>query len=160
MLHKTIEALWQGARPKSDLARELVGGLRAKLPVLATTLLNQSEAVDGAKAATRFEMVRRANFAQAYLHANTDRPVDLEELAEAVGASPFRLLAGFQQCFGDTPALYHRKLRLKLVIDEAKRRGVAIGSVCDEFGFADASSFSHAYRRAFGHSPVWRKSRG
>lgn len=158
MLHRTVEALWKSARPKNEVARELVASLRSQLPLVATTLLNQSEAVDGTKPATRFEMVRRANFAQAYLHANTDRAVDLDELADAVGASPFRLLAGFQQCFGDTPALYQRKLRLKLVIDEAKRRGVAIGSVCDEFGFADASSFSHAYRRAFGHSPVWRKS--
>lgn len=158
MLHRTVEALWKSARPKNEVARELVASLRSQLPLVARTLLNRSEAVDGTKPATRFEMVRRANFAQAYLHANTDRAVDLDELADAVGASPFRLLAGFQQCFGDTPALYQRKLRLKLVIDEAKRRGVAIGSVCDEFGFADASSFSHAYRRAFGHSPVWRKS--
>lgn len=158
LLHKTIEALWKSARPKSEVARELVANLRSQLPLVATTLLNQSEAVDGAKPATRFEMVRRANFAQAYLHANTDRAIDLDELAAAVGASPFRLLAGFQQCFGDTPAFYHRKLRLKLAVGEAKRRGVAIGSICDEFGFADASSFSHAYRRAFGQSPVWRKS--
>jgi AraC family transcriptional regulator len=160
LLHKTIEALWRGGRSKDEVARELVASLRSQLPVVATALLNQSAAVDGAKPATRFEMVRRANLAQAYLHSNTDRAVDLEELAAAVGASPFRLLAGFQQCFGDTPALYHRKLRLQLVIDEAKRRGVAIGAVCDEFGFADASSFSHAYRRAFGHSAVWRKSAG
>ncbi len=158
LLHKTVEALWKSARPKNEVARELVASLRSQLPLVSTTLLNQSEAVDGAKPATRFEMVRRANFAQAYLHANTDRAVDLDELAAAVGASPFRLLAGFQQCFGDTPALYHRKLRLKLVIDEARRRGLAIGSICDEFGFADVSSFSHAYRRAFGQSPVWSKS--
>lgn len=160
LLHKTIEALWKNARPKNEVARELVGNLRSQLPLLAATLLTRSEAVDGAKPGTRFDMVRRANFAQAYLHANTDRVIDLDELAAAAGASPFRLLAGFQQCFGDSPALYHRKLRLKLVIDEARRRRVAIGSVCDEFGFADASSFSHAYRRAFGHSPVWRKSSG
>lgn len=159
MLQKSIQALWKGPRAKNDVARELVASLRSQLPVVATTLLNQSEAVDAAKPATRFEMVRRANLAQAYLHANTERTINLAELAESVGASPFRLLAGFQQCFGDTPALYHRKLRLKLVIDEAKRRGVPIGSICAEFGFADASSFSHTYRRAFGHARVWRKSR-
>ena len=82
----------------------------------------------------------------------------LGELAAAVGASPFRLLTAFQKCFGDTPASYHRKLRLTLALDEAKRRGQPISTIADEFGFAGASSFSHAYRRSFGHSPLWRKS--
>jgi len=37
---------------------------------------------------------------------------------------------------------------------------VPISAVVDEFGFACASSFSHAYRRAFGHAPVWSKTGG
>jgi transcriptional regulator GlxA family with amidase domain len=28
-----------------------------------------------------------------------------------------------------------------------------LSSVADEFGFAGISSFSHAYKRAFGHPP-------
>lgn len=157
MLRRTVEALWKGAQSKGDVARQLVIGLRSELPGIATALSNQAAAVEGAKRATRIEMVRKANLARAYLHGITDRAVELNELAAAVAVSPFRLLAGFQQCFGETPASYHRKLRLKLVIDEAQRRGMAIGAICDEFGFADASSFSHAHRRAFGYAPVWRK---
>jgi AraC-like DNA-binding protein len=158
MLRKTAEQLWKGAGPKNQVASQFVAGLRGELPIVVNSLLAQTAAVDGAKPGTRYEMVRRANLAQAYLHSVTGRAVDLSELSAVVGASPFRLLQGFQQCFGDTPASYHRKLRLELVLQEAKRRGVALGSVCDEFGFADASSFSHAYRRAFGRSPVWRKT--
>lgn len=158
IVRHSADALWRGSRQKDLLARNLVVGLRAELPIIVDLLLAQASAVEAARPATRFEMVRKANLALAYLHSTIDRAVDLNELSEAVGASPFRLLAGFQQCLGETPALYHRKLRLRLVIEEAARRGVAIGAICDEFGFADSSSFSHAYRRAFGEAPVWRKS--
>jgi AraC family transcriptional regulator len=102
-------------------------------------------------------MVRRAHLAQAYLHSVIERAVDLAEVAAAVGYSQFQLLRAFQHCFGERPASYHRKLRLNLALDEARRRRVPLGSVCDEFGFAGASSFSHAYRRAFGHAPVWSR---
>lgn len=158
MLRQTAESLWRGTRRKDAVAGRLVADLRAELPTVVGSLLAQAAAVEAAKPATRFEMLRKANLAQAYLHSTVDHAVDLDELSEAVGASPFRLLAGFQQCFGSTPASYHRQLRLRLVIEEARRRGVAIGAICDEFGFADSSSFSHAYRRAFGHAPIWTKS--
>jgi AraC-like DNA-binding protein len=157
MLHTSAASLSLGAHRKSDVARQLVAGLRSQLPTVAASVASQAAAIESARPATRLEMLRRANLAQSYLHSTTDRPIDLDELSAAVGASPFRLLAAFQQCFGETPASYHRKLRLNLVLDEARRREVSISAVADEFGFAGASSFSHAYRRAFGHAPVWQK---
>ncbi|MGE5563514.1 MAG: helix-turn-helix domain-containing protein [Bacillota bacterium] len=159
MLKTGAKSLWNAQRDKISLAENLIQGIRTELPRFAQRVLSQAAAVDGAKPSTRFEMVRRAHLAQAYLHATTNRAVDLNELAAALGVSPFRLLTAFQQSFGESPAAYHRKLRLGLAMEEAKRRGVRIGSVCDEFGFADCSSFSHAYRRTFGRSPVWSKAR-
>jgi AraC-like DNA-binding protein len=108
MLHETAKALRTPSPAKTDVARQLVQRLRAELPNVAQSFVAQAAAVEGAKASTRFEMVRRANLAQAYLHSVTDHAVDLDELAAAVGASPFRLLTAFQKCFGDTPASYHR----------------------------------------------------
>jgi AraC-like DNA-binding protein len=158
MLHRAAEGLSKGSRPKEALARDLITGIRTELPNLASSLLTQVAAAEGSRLSTRVEMVRRANLAQAYLNSTTDRPIDLEELAGAVGVSPFRLLAAFQHCFGDTPAAYHRKLRLNLALSEARRRRVPVAMIVEQFGFSSASSFSHAYRRAFGHAPVWRKS--
>ena len=157
MLRDTAKALRNPSGAKNEVARQLVARLRSELPNVAQSFVTQAASVQGAKASTRFEMVRRANLAQAYLHSTTDHAVDLDELAAAVGASPFRLLTSFQKCFGDTPAAYPRKLRLTLALEEARRRGLPISTIADEFGFAGASSFSHAYRRSFGHAPVWRK---
>lgn len=136
-----------------DLAAQLIAALRERMPALTQSILAQAASIDAAKPATRYAMVRRVALAQACLHATLDRAVDLDELGRAVGTSPFQLLRGFQHCLGETPASYHRKLRLERALEEARRRRVTISQVADEFGFAGVSSFSHAYRRAFGCSP-------
>lgn len=158
LLRDTARALWVGRKPKDGLAQHLVASLCFELPNVADAIATQAAKAQASKPATRFEMVRRAHLAQAYLHASVDRAVDLQELAGVVGISPFRLLAAFQHCFGDTPASYHRKLRLSLALDAAKRRALPISAIAEAFGFSGASSFSHAYRRAFGRAPVWSKA--
>ena len=158
LMSDSASRLLAGQQSKLGLAHRLIAGLKAELPGVRQGVLAQAAAVDGAKPSTRFEMVRRANLARAYLDATVDHAVDLTEVAAVAGISPFRLLAAFQQCFGETPAAYHRKLRLQLALAECRRRDVPIAAVADEFGFAGGSSFSHAYRRVFGHAPVWNKS--
>lgn len=160
LLGESSLALAAAQESKLEMARTLVFKLKAELPVLAGDILSQEAAVLSAKPSTRFEMVRRAHLARAYLDANTDRTVELAELGRAVGVSHFRLLTSFHQCFHETPAAYHRKLRMRLALEEARRRRAPIAAIVDEFGFASASSFSHAYRRAFGRPPTWAKAAG
>jgi AraC-like DNA-binding protein len=157
LMSRGTSALHAAQRPKLDVARTLIAALKMELPGIARNVLDQAAAVTGAKASTRFETVRRANLAKDYLDSNPGRAIELVEVALVAGISPFRLLAAFQQCFRETPASYHRKLRLRLALEEARRRRVPISAVVDEFGFACVSSFSHAYRRAFGRAPVWNK---
>ena len=157
LMKRGAVALHSAQGPKLQVAEDLIDRLKGELPSIARNLLDQAAAVSGAKPATRFESLRRAYLAKAYLDAITDRQINLDEVAAVVGVSSFRLLAAYQQCFRQTPADYHRKLRLRLALDEAKRRRVPIATIADDFGFADASSFSHAYRRAFGQAPIWSK---
>ncbi len=152
LMDRCARSLRTAHRP-AEQAAELVAGLRGGMPALSRSVLAQAARVHAAKQSTRYDMVRRANLAQAYLHDTLNRAVDLDELGRAVGTSPFQLLRAFQHCFGDTPAGYHRKLRLERALDEAGRRGATIAQVADDYGFAGVSSFSHAYRRSFGHSP-------
>ena len=143
---------------KHEAAAELSRELRAALPGVSRAVVDQAAAMEAAKPATRYELVRRATLAQSYLHSVVDRPVSLDELASAVGASQFQLLRSFQKCFGDSPATYHRRLRLSRVVEEAQRRGISLAAASEMFGFADGSSFSHCYKRAFGRAPVWSKA--
>lgn len=150
---KACSAALRTSSRRQDLAAQLIAALRERMPALTQAVIAQAARVDAAKPSTRFEMVRRATLAQAYLHAILDRPVELDELGRIAGCSPFQLLRGFQHCFGETPASYHRKLRLQRAVEDARRRRISLSQVADDFGFAGVSSFSHAYRRAFGHSP-------
>ena len=158
LMKEYMKILSRPASPKQQLADAIANRLRMAMPSVTRAVMEQAAAMSAAKPATRYEMVRRANLAQAYLHSVLDRAVNLGELSRTVGTSPFQLLRSFQGCFGQSPAEYHRRLRLEQVLNEAKRRGISIAAAAQDFGFADGSSFSHAYRRAFGRPPVWSKS--
>jgi AraC-like DNA-binding protein len=118
----------------------------------------QLDSLSSLRSATRHEVVRRLSQARGYLHDVVERPVTLEELSRAAGMSRFQLLRQFKVCYGDTPATYHRKLRLELVRAEVLRSVTSTALVAQKYGFADGSSFSHVYRRAFGR-PAFRSQR-
>ena len=158
LMSRQVKLFSDPTRRKQESAEMLLRELRAALPGVTRAVGEQAAAIDAAKPATRFELVRRASLAQSYLHSVVDRPVSLDELAGAVGASPFQLLRAFQKCFGESPAAYHRRLRLNCALEEAKRRDISLATAAQLFGFADGSSFSHCYRRTFGRSPVWSKA--
>ncbi len=157
IMQRRLDRLWKPSPAKQEIAAELVRDLRSAMPAVSRAILDQAASIDAAKPSTRFEMVRRANLARAFLHSVLDRQVTLDEIAREVGSSPFQLLRGFQKCFGMTPAEYHRRLRLEAVLERARERNLTLFSASQHFGFADGSSFSHAYRRTFGRAPVWSK---
>ena len=157
IMSQQVKLLSDPTRRKQEEAAKLSRELRAALPGVTRAVVDQAAAMDAAKPATRFELVRRASLAQSYLHSVIDRAVSLEEIATAVGASQFQLLRAFQKCFGDSPAAYHRRLRLNRVVEETQSRDISLATAAQLFGFADGSSFSHCYRRTFGRSPVWSK---
>ena len=158
IMSRQVRLFSDPTRRKQEDAATLSRQLRAALPGVTKAVVEQAAAMDAAKPTTRFELVRRASLAQSYLHSVVERSVSLEELAAAVGASQFQLLRAFQRCFGDSPAAYHRRLRLNRAVEEAERREISLATAAQMFGFADGSSFSHCYRRTFGRSPVWSKA--
>jgi AraC-like DNA-binding protein len=157
LMHDQLKAMLRPSSDRFKHASQLVHALRMEVPHLFDEFAIQSERIQAARPATRLRAVRKVSIARSYLHSITDRAVALDELASAVGMSRFHLQRSFQQALGQSPAAYHRRLRLGLAHDEAKRRGVSLNTISDEFGFAGASSFSHAYRRAFGKAPIWSK---
>jgi AraC-like DNA-binding protein len=126
---------------------------RPHAAALTHEIARHVDAVAGKRTATRYEAVRRVHAARSHLHATPHRAVPIGELAKVAGLSAFQLVRTFRDCFGEPPALYHRKLRLQLVRREAERSGATWQQACERYGFAGGSSFSHAWRRTFGMSP-------
>lgn len=128
--------------------------VKHRLPLLAQQLARELAPLPHVRSFGRANAIRTLSFARQYLEAVVDRAVPLSELSRVAGISPYHLQRLFSAAFGTSPATYHRELRLRLVIEDSKARGLPLADSADRFGFAGGSSFSHAYRRAFGTAPT------
>ena len=87
-----------------------------------------------------------------YLHQHYRQNITLEELATAVGRSPFHLQRVFERQVGMTPHVYQMFLRVRLVRQLLNRRQpVALAAA--EAGFADQSHMSRYFKRIVGVTP-------
>lgn len=93
--------------------------------------------------------VRRA---RDYLDAHLDTPVELADLAGAVGLSRFHLLRVFRAAVGTTPHTYltdRRVARAKELLDGT----LPLAEVAASCGFADQSHLNRVFKARVGVSP-------
>lgn len=86
-----------------------------------------------------------------------DRPVAVASIARRAGMSVRGLEQLFRKELGQTPGAYFLGLRLaaarRLVLDT----GLAMTEIATRTGFSSVATFSRAFRRAYGSSPVQTK---
>ena len=153
MLSTSLLAMKNSRQQREAIATDLLAKVNANLEPCLVDAAGILEQLDFTKASTRYETLRRLQRARAYLHSIVDRTVGLAELAEVSRISRFRLVRQFKQAYGLPPTAYHTALRLDLAREQLARRQHPCAAVAHQFGFADGSSFSHAYRRRFGVAP-------
>ena len=146
-------SLRRAPRDAPAMAGALLARAAGDVEPLIEETVAQLDGLGSLRPATRYELLRRLNVARAYLHAVTDRPVELAELAAVAATSRFHLLRNFRNCFGAPPAAYHRRVRLEAARAAIAGRRMSCAEAAQRFGFADSSSFSHAFRRTFGRAP-------
>lgn len=95
---------------------------------------------------------QRLRQARRVLHEHTQAP-SLEQLARLVGINRCKLAVGFKHLFGLTIGEYHRDLRLERARELLEARELSVGRVATAVGYADAGSFSKAFRARYGHLP-------
>lgn len=130
--------------------------LNAVTEALADLVLaahGQARQLGARKPAVRIELLRRVERARSYLHAHLDRSVSLDELAATAALSKYHLSRSFRLAYGHGPAAYHTRLRLDAARQTLSREDLSLTEIALRFGFADAASLSHAFRRVFGSSP-------
>lgn len=94
------------------------------------------------------------------VHAAPDAEWTLERMAERAGMSRSAFAAAFKTATGSTPAAYSLDWKLN-VATSLLRAGRPVKQVALELGFADAPTFSRAFRRRNGVSPrEWLGARG
>jgi AraC-like DNA-binding protein len=135
------------------IASRVVRRAALRLDRLTTELGPKLLKIEAARPATRRELLQKVERVRRYLHDHPGRAVPLQELAQVAAMSPFHLARTFRTVAGSPPADYHRRLRIELAARELARGDRSLAELADRYGFADASSFSRAYRRVAGVSP-------
>lgn len=98
--------------------------------------------------------VRRA---VAYLAQHADRPVTLDEIADAAGTRPRAIQYAFRRYYDTTPLGYLRRLRLERAHRDLQAadpsRGDTVATVAHRWGYTSTNSFATAYRGIYGVPP-------
>ena len=89
---------------------------------------------------------------------NLEDPLPIHELAQLLGISVRQLERWFKTYFSKSPQQYYAEVRLQHAKRLLKQTHKSIMDVALACGFANASSFSKAYRSQFGHTPTQTRS--
>ncbi|MEU4390141.1 AraC family transcriptional regulator [Kribbella sp. NPDC023855] len=87
------------------------------------------------------------------MHRSPADPWTLSSLAEVAGVSRTTLARRFTELTGESPLGYLTDLRMTLAADLLAEPGSSVAAVARRIGYADAFSFSAAFKRERGISP-------
>ncbi|GJD66643.1 HTH-type transcriptional activator RhaS [Methylobacterium frigidaeris] len=95
---------------------------------------------------------RAVALAREFLDQNLSDKVTLEELALAVGLTPFRLLRSFRKATGLTPHQYQFQARVRQAHGRL-RRNEPLADIAAAVGFADQAHMTRAFKAVMGGTP-------
>ena len=119
-----------------------------------------NHSIESGKRRTRQTRQSRVNDALFFLHGHLAEPLDIQTLADKACYSLHHFQRVFKQVTGLAVHDYVRQARLEwaaniLIFNST----MGVGEVAQECGFQSNSSFSHAFKDAFGVSPrTWRQA--
>ncbi|WP_226669558.1 AraC family transcriptional regulator [Metabacillus litoralis] len=100
------------------------------------------------------EGLQRMNDSLHYIEGNLDSTLQIEEIAKIACMSKFHFQRMFQMVTGFTVAEYIRKRKLTLAAQELIHANVRVIDVALKYGYESPESFSKAFRKAHGISPI------
>jgi AraC-like DNA-binding protein len=99
--------------------------------------------------------------AQALLDARfADPSLSLQSLAHELHTTPENLCRQFRQKTGGSPIQYRNRLRTQAACALLRNTNLPCKAIADRLGYSDLYTFSKAYRRTVGHSPVQERRHG
>ena len=94
------------------------------------------------------------NRIESCLKDSCDMSVSVERLAELCGVSSSHLMRAFKQTTGRTVHSYVEGIRIERARQLLCENKMPLKAIANELGFSTASSFSFAFRRATGDTPI------
>ena len=104
--------------------------------------------------ATLGDKNHRTAKAVAWLCANYDKPLRVEQLASIAGMSLATLHRHFRALTAMSPLQYQKQLRLRAARQKMLSAELDASSAAFEVGYESPSQFNREYRRHFGRPPI------
>jgi AraC-like DNA-binding protein len=104
--------------------------------------------------ATLGDQSQRTAKAIAWLKANFDKPLHVEELADMARMGTSTLHHHFRALTAMSPLQYQKQLRLVAARERMLIEGLDAASAAFEVGYESASQFNREYKRFFGQPPM------
>ena len=104
--------------------------------------------------ATLRDQSHRTAKAVAWLRANYQKPLRVEQLATVAGMSRSTLHHHFRALTAMSPLQFQKQLRLRAARQHMLTNDLDAASAAFEVGYESASQFSREYRRFFGRPPI------
>jgi AraC-like DNA-binding protein len=120
--------------------------------IVASALRSQTER-ERARPGRRRRHTALAEAAKRLLTLRATDPLDLTQLAGALGCSPFHLCHVFRSQTGFTLSGYQHQIRLRRALERVADPGARLTDLAHELGYASHSHFTFFFRRAFGMTP-------
>ena len=104
--------------------------------------------------ATLGDQSHRTAKAVAWLRANYQKPLRVEQLATVAGMSRSTLHHHFRSLTAMSPLQFQKQLRLRAARQQMLTNDLDAASAAFEVGYESASQFNREYRRFFGQPPI------
>lgn len=159
---RTLDALLAVAATQDAAASLLIAELEqaALVALLCAAGHNYSDVLARRVAGAAPWQVRRA---EAYIEANWDKPLTIEDIVEATDASARSLFRTFKETRGYSPVDFVRQVRLRQARRVLEQGGpdLTVTKIALASGYGDLAQFSKEFSRAFGETPsaVLRRTR-
>lgn len=98
---------------------------------------------------------RHVRNVEAYVEANADKPLTIDDLVAVSGVSSRALFEGFRRFRGISPLAYVRTIRMRMVREQLlnPRDADTVTSIATQWGFYQLGRFATQYRQMFGETP-------
>lgn len=90
---------------------------------------------------------------------NLSKKLDTEQLAESFGFTQTALQRRFCQYFKQTIFAYYTRKRLDMAMEFIQEGKLNLGEICFKIGYSHTNDFSRAFKKQFGHPPIYYKKK-
>ena len=151
-LRRVATQLKSGLHRVPDSA-EIISLARYEICALSHAFVRRVDKLAGVRLSTRRDIVTRLERVRAFLHATTETPLSLAEMANHAGMSQFHFARSFSRAFGMAPAAYHTQIRLRHAAEQICSRRMTPAEACERLGFSEMRAFRRAFERVIGTPP-------